>query len=514
MLKYSFLIVIIAVSFSELNANENIQDLLNNRQLDKAFTELQILGNQNIELWRELGFLYKEENRILESIKCYEQIFESENADYDARLALGRLYMENDQFQKAIHLFQLILENDETDVEAYLGLARTFAAIENYKESIRNYNFALQYLPDYVPTLFELARIYTYSNNLDSAISVYQEILLLDDTFSEALAGIGKLLWWKNLPFQSIQYYKKALILDPTNTEIEDEMRKVLAELDWNLSSKFSLGKESEEAYQVEYFLHNYSVNKRINDYLSLRINSIWQYSQKTENDFTNERYYDSNVIESSFIIKDNQFRYILGGSVNDSTITISEFNWQTNHSFKNIKYRNRLGFGEDYFNFWKRVRKQYLNNSFSVDWKRFNFTYNYAFGRVKRNLIWNNSAKAENPFVIYDLNLQYKISNLPKLTINGNYKFIDYKYDSTLYYSPSNQKIVVLSASIYHPLDKFYFYGHCGISRNSDDTFGTSYEIELGWNVSQASLSLSLTNFNDDYYENELISLSIGGNF
>ncbi len=504
--------IILVLLFSFLSSTENLLNLLKEQKLDEAFVLMKSSGNNDIELWRSLGFLYKQNNQLDNAIAAYKSVYSFDSNDYDARLALGRLYYDKEQFQEATKFFQMILANDKTDVEAYLGLARVFSATEEFGKSVYYYNSALEYLPGYVTALFELAKVYSYDNNLDAAILTYRQIIDIDDTYSEAYAGIGRMLWWSNKPLKALEFYEKALLLDPSNTEIKDEINKVKRETIWDYSLKFSFGNEEEEDYEISFIQHNYSVSKRVNDFIQIKLNSNWQYSQKKENRITVERYYDSSLITTDLMLKNNRFSCILGGSINDSTISVSEMNWEFRERFKNIKLVNKIGSGEKYFYFWKRVRKQYVHDNLQIDWKKLSFTADYEVGKVLKNWIWNKYSKVENPFVNYSYNLKYKFMNIPKLTLNGNYRFMDYKYDSSLYYSPSNREIFGASVSAFYEYRDVYLYGNFGFFKDNNDEYESNYDYEIGWNFSGFSIALSISKFNNDYYKSDNISLVFGG--
>ena len=482
--------------------------------INEKYEELKKNEIQDIEQWRKLGYLFKQESRFEEAIDCYNKIIEINKSDYDANLALGRLYLQNNQHPKAINIFRNILENDITDVEAYLGLARTYSALEDYSFSIENYDLALQYLPDYVPALFELAEIYSYHNQLDSAIETYKRILKIDNTYSEAYSGFGKMLWWKNKPYKAIKYYERALNWDPENLEIKNEMNKILKEFDINYSGSFLYGREQEDLYKISYFQHQYLLGKRISDLLFIQLNSTWHYAQKEENYFTTERYFDSSTIRASMMINQHRINFLIGGSLSDSTLTAAEFNWQIKHRFRSFILKNNIAVGHQYFYFWGKVSKQYLRNNFELKWGKMSLLSNYEIGKVLKNWIWYKYTKAENPYLNYKFALQYEILNSPKIIVGGNYKFMDYMYDSSLYYTPSDRKIYGISSSIYQSINKFYFYADGNIFKDNKNDYETSFNVELGYNFNIFSLSISFTKFKNDYYKNETVSLDIEGDF
>ena len=473
------------------------------------------VSEDNLEIWRQLGYSYKFNDEMAKAIACYEKIFSFDKEDYDAQLALARLYFFSQQYDLSQKYFELILANDLTDVEAYLGLARLEKAKDNFSESVAFYNLSLKYLPKHLPTLFELAETYIYSDQLDEAIKTYNAVLKIDDSWSEAWSGIGKIYWWQDKPFLAIQNYKKAIQLDPGNDEIIQEFKNIKNSTNWIVSVKYSGQTEIEEGYETTSFNQKYALSKLITDNFSLNANSFWQYAQKDENDFITEKYFDSSYLKSNYkIFKNNEINFTLGGSISDSTLTLIDGGWKFQTNWKKINITNNINFGNEYFYHWKKVRKNYLNEKINIKYKKFNFSSAYQFGKVEKNWIWNEYTQRENKFLNYNFALNYQVWNLPIIKIGSSYRFMDYQYNSSLYYSPTDRKIFGLTGSLYYSYKRSYIY--LGGSANLDnyDEFETNFDSELGMDYHKFSFSLSFSNFKNNYYESRAFSLIIGGNF
>ncbi|OQX71062.1 MAG: hypothetical protein B6D62_02800 [Candidatus Cloacimonas sp. 4484_275] len=396
--------------------------------------------------------------------------------------SLARLYFQNNQIELSEKYFEMISDNDSTDVEAYLGLAEIEKKREHFERAIYFYKSALKYLPQYFPALFDLAQVYIYSDQLDSAIATYKKILSFDDTWAEAWAEIGKILWWKDRPFEALGYYKKALVLDPTNKEIIAGIEQVKNDLKWRISAKSFYIREKEEDYEIKSKNQKFAVAKRISDKLDFSLNGFVQFGEKTETATNNiiKKMYDSNSLNIRFkIFRNNELHLNFGGSFSDST-----------------------------------VRRNYLENKLSIKWKKFVLNNFYQTGKVEKNWIWNKTVKNENPFVTYDFNLNYRVFSLPKIKIGINHTFIDYQYDSTLYYTPSNRHINGFETSLYYPFKPFYLYSAVYGEIDNNNDAGWRLDLEAGYEFSRFSLALSFSDFKNPYYESNSLSLIFGGNF
>ena len=510
----SFLILLSTILIADLS---EIIETIENGDLQQAETllENEIISDRNLESWRQLGFSYKENNEIEIAIFSYQKIYNFNNDDYDATLALARLYSENQQYDLSHQLFLKILESDVTDVEAYLGLARTEKARENYSESISYYNSALEYLPDYLPALFELANVYIYSDKLNNAINIYQRILEIDNSWAEAWSGIGKMYWWQDKPFLALKNYEKAIQLDPKNMELIQEFENIKNDVGWNISAKFFGQSELEEGHDVNSFNQQYSISKRLTDKFSINSRSLWQYAQKDENDFKTEKYYDATFLKSNFkITSQNEINFTFAGSISDSTLTVIDGGWRIGTKWKNFQITNDLNFASEYFYHWERVWNNYFNEQINIKFKKLHFSGNYKLGKVEKNWIWQKTTQRENQFLNYNMALSYQLWSLPDIKIGTSYRFMDYQYNSSLYYSPIDRKIWGLSSSIYYPFKSVYLYLGGGINLDNYDEFETNIDTEFGISVKKLSLSISFSNFKNQYYESKVFALIIGGSF
>ncbi len=513
-MKNVFLIFALFIFSSIFADARQIEELIQAHNYDEAKLLLEKNPAQNIELWRNLGYSYKENNEFEKAIFCYEKVLAQNSEDYDARLALARLYLTTNLLVKSRKYFQQILDNDKTDVEAYLGLARIEKAEEKYALSIRYYRLALKYLPKNIPIILEIADVYLDSDKLDSALDSYQKILKIDDTWSEAWSGIGKIYWWKNQPFKAMQYYEKALELDPQNKEISNQLRDIKESIKWNFSTAFSFQKESEETYQIKSYNQKYQLKKRFNDIFSLQAVSFWQYADKDENSLTTKRYYDSSYLKSNLSLRNFKLNCSVGGSLTDSTLTVIDAGFGFNFEIKNLKLENNLNFGNEYFYYWQKVRRDYLKENLYLNFGKISFQANYQIGKVEKNYILDKETMSENTFLDYSFSLKYKIKKLPDLSIGTVYRFIDYAYYSSLYYSPIDRSIYGFTGSLYQPFGKFYLYLDGSANQDNNEIYETNYDAEIGVSIKKYSVSISYSAFENKYYQSNTLSLTLSGEF
>lgn len=509
---FIFLIGFISFLYADTSL---IEKEIKTKNFAKAKVLLEKNNPRNIELWRELGYSYKEVGDLKNAIFCYKKIFKIDSEDYDAELALARLYLQTNELYLSKKYFQMILDNDITDVEALLGLARIQKKKENYSKSIVYYQTALKYLPDNIPIILEIAEVYLDANKLDLAERSYKKINKIDDTWSEAWSGIGKILWWKNQPFSAKKYYEKALELDPENKEIVNEFRKVKDSIKWNLSATFSFQKEIEDTYEIKSYNQKYLGKKRFSDKLFFTATSFWQYADKNESGLITKRYYDSSYLKTDWEVYDGiKVNFSIGGSLTDSTLTVLDGGLFLSHNFNFVKVNNNLNFGNEYFYYWEKVRRNYIKEKFILNFEKVDFQTDYQIGKIEKNYILDKSEISENTFLDYNFSLKYRFGKIAKLSAGAVYRYIDYAYYSSLYYSPIDRKIYGLTGSLYYPFKKTYLYFDCSVNQDNSNIWETNYDTEIGFSIKKISISFSYSEFKNKYYQNNNLSLTIGGDF
>ncbi len=474
-------------------------------------------NSNEIEAWRMLGFSYRKTNNFEEAIAAYKKVLDLVPNDYDARLAVARLYLQTSQFLQAEEEFQDILNSDSTDVEAYLGLARSAKTKDNYLSAIHNYQLALQYLPDYVPILLELATVYSYADQLDNAIKTYNQILKIDNTWSEAWAGLGRMFWWSDKPFTSRKKYEKALQLDPTNMEFAAELHKVQTEIDFYPTARFAFVEEREDGYTIDSFNQSYKLKKRLNDRFDLQLTSFLQYNQKERkrSNQTQEKWFDNHYLKTNLrLFKFVSINFTIGASSQDSILTVLDGGFVLSTRWKNLKLQNNTNAEKEYFNHWENLSRIYLKNNLQIKLKRFVFESNYTAGKIEESLIWNDTALAENPFLDYTFGINYLLYKSLNFKLGGSRRFMDYKYDSSQYYTPSDRSLLAMNASMYYPYKKLYVYASASVERDSNAEYGYSNDLEIGFNLSSFSMALGYGNFKNPFYESNNLAITISGRF
>ena len=481
---------------------------------------------ESIEPWRTIGYKAKLNGDYTLAVEYYRKILEVEPGDYDARLAVGKLLILTEEYQEAISIFESIYFEDETDVEAMNGLGKCYGLLGMDSLSVAWYEQALGYLPENAMQHLYLAEAYGNAGRETDAILSYEKVLEIDDTYAEAWAGIGKMYYWSDKPATSMKYYKRALELDPGNDDLLEEISQVKTEMRWGLTLKISPVREEEESYTINAIVSRLKLEKRISDHISLDANVLVDYSHR---DYTGEmsdtnRWYNSSWIQASYLQRHHTISAYAGYSNTDDKFSSYGAIWKMKYDPGKFIVKNHLQAGYDYYYYWNRVGATSVSDECSAGYSFVELSLRGAFGLVDPvyTIDYSNGASGEirkNPYKTYAVSLNFKVLKRPDLKIGLNHSFLDYKYKSPLYYSPSGRSLTGASATVYHPMGNFYVYGsfayNLGHEYNYEETEANEFDkvkmnvdnwsaqLELGYKCRLIEFSIGASNFYNPYYQN-----------
>jgi tetratricopeptide (TPR) repeat protein len=482
-----------------------------------------------IEEYRALGYQYRVDGKLDSALFYYNEILKLNADDYDARLAAARLYYALDEYGNSEDLYKKILANDEADVEAHNGLGRIYFHSEEYRDAAFHFKKSIEYYSKGCDTYFDLARCYIAIGELDSAIAVYKALNETDNTFAESWQGIGKMYYWQGQPATAIGYYEKAAELDPENEQIQKEMLQVKSELSYQATGIFKIQSEKEETYTIDAVIQDYRLSKRISDNWRFTAVFLLDYSQRELSDSamdSNSRWYDNSSLRADLLLSNNTISAFAGASANDEVITSYGLSWMLDLPLGDLKLSNTLTGGYDYFYYWNKVGMDFIRNELKLSYAGFEFDAQYRYAEVsadgetftvtesEHGQGRGSSSSKTNPSQFYALGLKYEIISKPKVTIGVGQSYMDYKSQSPLYYTPSERTLYGAGITMYHSIDRWYFYGSFTQRIDNNDVENWSAGIEAGYNFGMFSVSMGGSNYNDPYYETTSAFLSIKGIF
>jgi len=497
-------------------------------------TDLITAQVDSVELFRQKAYLAKLDGNHKQSVEWYAKILEINHNDYDATLALARLHTILGQYYSALDYYQNLLQEDPDDWEALYGSGNCYLYLEMTDTAISLYRRTVEVLPGNVPGYLALAKALSWNGSIDEAIAVYEQACLLDPTYAEAWAGIGRMYYWKGKPYAALNFYKKALTLDPGNKTISEEYEQILNGIRSWLSGQFSYFQEKEETYKIDALIQKYSFSKRISDPIHININTIFDKSDRdyTSEDSDTSRWYLNTWVKLSWITEHHHLGIYVGYTPTDHLWSAYGMSWQMKYKWGSFGLQNTIDAGYDYFYYWNSVGRNIVNESLQLSFKRWEASVAISSGRIDEKPV--RAYKGEgykpgaNPFVFYNFSLTYKILENPVVKIGGQYSFMDYEYQSPLYYSPFERKLAGLAFTLQKKTGRWYFYSGLNYNTGNESYYylsdqanvdlesGTlkvdnwSASLETGYTWPAFSVSVSASHFKNPYYENWIVFMNL----
>ncbi len=187
------------------------------------------------------------------AIDCYSKLLELGENNPNIYYELGHLYLKREDFINSINAFKLALERDEENPFYHNALAYALIRAEQYEDACEHYKFAIDKNPDpewtaivcqAVASLYhrvfddtdtaldflktaiildenndeifiELGDIYSECEDIDSAIKAYCEAIKLNPKNHIAYNKCAMCLWQKDYLEEAIIAYNKAIGINP-----------------------------------------------------------------------------------------------------------------------------------------------------------------------------------------------------------------------------------------------------------------------------------------------------------
>ena len=187
------------------------------------------------------------------AIDCYAKLLELGEQNPNIYYEMGHLYLKKEDFINSINAFKLALDKDEQNPFYHNALAYALIRAEQYEEACEHYKFAIDKNPDpewtaivcqAIASLYhkvfddidtamdflktaitldekndeiylDLGDIYNECEDLDSAIKAYCEAIKLNPQNPIAYNKCAMALWQKDYLEEAIIAYHKAIGIDP-----------------------------------------------------------------------------------------------------------------------------------------------------------------------------------------------------------------------------------------------------------------------------------------------------------
>jgi tetratricopeptide (TPR) repeat protein len=182
---------------------------------------------EEIENYCRLGEVLKEQNRLNESIECYQQALALKPDLAEIHYDLGNTYHCQKTYANAIRCYQKALELRPNFVEAYYNLANTYLDQGDLEAAIFHYQRTLVLHPGYADAHFNLGIAYFEQGKFDDAVAAYQKALEFKPDMAEVYYNMGLVLHIQKKLKAAVSCYQKAIQLKSAFPEAYNNMGNV-----------------------------------------------------------------------------------------------------------------------------------------------------------------------------------------------------------------------------------------------------------------------------------------------
>ena len=230
---------------------ENIQELINNKEFEKAKKELLLIvkeDEKNIEALKLLGLCYinlndfKEGQSVFETvikynddatswfylancydnlddyiraIAAYEEVLRLRSEYTDAYKNLAIVYVKNKEPQKAIETARKALDYVKDDYTVYYIAGTACMALKDFDQAVEFFEKAIELNPEHSQLYNNLGTCYVTTNNLDKAYENFLKASQYDSKNSITYFNIGSILQIQNKHEEACEFFKKAYSTEP-----------------------------------------------------------------------------------------------------------------------------------------------------------------------------------------------------------------------------------------------------------------------------------------------------------
>lgn len=155
------------------------------------------------------------------AIDCYSKLLELGEDNPQIYYELGHLYLKKEDFINSINAFKLALEKDEENPFYHNALAYALVRAEQYEEACDHYKFAIDKNPDAEWTAIvcqAVASLYhKVFNDTDTAMDFLKTAIILDEKNDEVFLELGDIYNECEDLDSAIKSYCEAIKLNPKN---------------------------------------------------------------------------------------------------------------------------------------------------------------------------------------------------------------------------------------------------------------------------------------------------------
>ncbi len=174
------------------------------------------------------ALLDEQNNRLLEALRKYRGLTESDPELIDGYIHSGLCYKRLGQYGDAIEQFRKALQRDPESTVATYNLAHAYALAGKVEEAAAGFRRTLELDPHESRAHVGLGIAFQLKGQLDQAVAEYERALEINPSDSLALSNLGAALLSQGNAEKAIASLQRALEIDPQNAEASNTLGSAL----------------------------------------------------------------------------------------------------------------------------------------------------------------------------------------------------------------------------------------------------------------------------------------------
>ena len=222
------------INSSNLEIN-NLLALYKNGQYDDAEKIAISLTKEfpkNQFAWKVLGAVFKQTERIDESLFAMQKSVHLGPQDSEAHYNLGTILQELGKLEGAEVSFKKAITLKSDYAEAYNNLGNTLKEMRRFEEAEASFKKALRLKPDYPEAYSNLGNTLREQGRLGEAEAGFKKAIMLKPDLAEAYSNLGNTLKEMNRLDEAESSFKQSITLQPNYAEAHYNLGITLQELD------------------------------------------------------------------------------------------------------------------------------------------------------------------------------------------------------------------------------------------------------------------------------------------
>ncbi len=209
-----------------------VQELVQNNQLDKAISQIELLLQKNpgnpAYLFMKADALEKKGDTI-NAISFYRQSLDTAGLFPEAQLRLAALYAETGNAAATSLCDELLKEPTAIRMRSDILFVKAayYSKIKDKKNALRIYNQLIKEDYTYLDAYIEKGLIYYDMGNFAEAHNAFEKTTSISNKYADGYFWMAKAEEKLNHTQEAIDNYKRALALDQSITEAKDALKRL-----------------------------------------------------------------------------------------------------------------------------------------------------------------------------------------------------------------------------------------------------------------------------------------------